>query len=240
MSKIYFVTGTDTEVGKTFVTSSLLRAFRRQGLSCKAMKPIASGCDEASGQLRNGDAMALMHHASVKLEYETVNPNAFAPAIAPHIAAQESGQAITVQGLVEQTHLFMQHECDISLIEGAGGWLVPLNDKESFEDYVKALSLPVILVVSIRLGCINHALLSARAIRQAGLSLAGWVANISVPDGERVKENIDSIANWMEAPLLATIPYIHPTKSDPNMDGRIEAAAAYFSSDCLQTLLSIE
>jgi dethiobiotin synthetase len=215
MTKSYFVTGTDTEVGKTFVSAAILNACKRAGYSCSAMKPIASGCEWKDGELRNADALTLMEQATVAIPYKEVNPFAFEPAIAPHIAAAQAKQQIALPDLLTHTKKFMSYEADLKLIEGAGGWRVPLSEESDFSDYAKALGLPVLLVVSIRLGCINHALLSAESIRAKGLVVAGWFANrVSAgAEGENeaqkevTQQNIDSIAERIEAPLLATLPY---------------------------------
>lgn len=237
MNKAFFVTGTDTEVGKTFVSCALLKAFERESYSTVAMKPIASGCERVAGELRNEDALALMQYASQTLSYQEVNPYAFEAAIAPHIAAWESQQHIEFDKLVQLTQDFLQHKADIKLIEGAGGWYVPLNKHETLEDYVRALSIPVILVVSIRLGCINHALLSARAIRAAGLKLVGWVANVSQGKSQRVTENIDSIKNRIEAPLLAEIDFLPESTQDKQAS--IDKASQCFSKQTIKTLSSV-
>lgn len=241
MNKAFFVTGTDTEVGKTFVSCALLKAFERESCSSVAMKPIASGCELIAGELRNDDALALMEYATQKLPYQEVNPYAFEQAIAPHIAAQESLQPIELKKLVKLTQDFLKHKADIKLIEGAGGWLVPLNAQDTLEDYVKALDVPVILVVSIRLGCINHALLSARTIRAAGLQLAGWVANVSQDnfnqnDNQRVAENIDSIKKMIDAPLLAGIDFI--PEATPDKQAGIDKASRCFSKQTIDALTS--
>lgn len=234
MNKAFFVTGTDTEVGKTFVSCALLKAFERESCSSVAMKPIASGCELIAGELRNDDALALMQYATQKLAYQEVNPYAFEPAIAPHIAAQESSQPIELNQLVKMTQDFLRHKADIKLIEGAGGWLVPLNEQDTLADYVKVLDIPVILVVSIRLGCINHALLSARAIRAAGLQLAGWVANVSGGNGQKVAENIGSIKNMIDAPLLAKIDFIAESTQDKQTG--IDKASRCFSKQSIELL----
>lgn len=218
MSQTFFITGTSTEVGKTFVSCAILAALEKLGKSTSAMKPIASGCDWQGKQLRNADALALQHYASQKIAYDIINPYAFEPAIAPHIAAQQAGVEIKVEDLLVKTREFLRTDAEISLIEGAGGWRVPLNEKEDLSDYVKGLNVPVILVVSVSLGCINHALLSVESIEAKGLKLAAWVANISPHAGNNPnQENIESIAKRIKAPLLASIPFFHGENQHQNI-----------------------
>jgi dethiobiotin synthetase len=178
-SKILYVTGTDTDVGKTIISAALLKAFNVLSYSTVAMKPIASGCEKVNGKLFNKDALLLQSNASIDLDYDIVNPIALEPAIAPHIAAQEVALGVSVELLTNHAQKIMKKNADIMLVEGAGGWLVPLNKNETLADFAKAINASVILVVAIRLGCINHALLSVKAIEQQGLKLAGWVANLS-------------------------------------------------------------
>ncbi|MDX5298861.1 MAG: dethiobiotin synthase [Gammaproteobacteria bacterium] len=173
----FFVAGTDTGVGKTTVTAALLEAGRARGLRTLAMKPVASGCDETPEGLRNEDALILQAAMTESLSYAQINPFALAPAIAPHVAAERAGVNLNAQRIIGFCRGLLMHPGDLLLIEGAGGWRVPLNARESLSAVPKALGLPVILVVGLRLGCINHALLTAEAIYRDGLRLAGWVAN---------------------------------------------------------------
>ncbi len=202
----YFITGTDTEVGKTYVSCALLRAFSQQGLRVAAMKPIASDCTQTLQGLRNDDALQLMENSDVKLPYDTVNPYCFEPAIAPHIAAEQVNQVIDLQHIRRNFDEITQ-QSELTIVEGAGGWLVPLDDQHSIADLALSLQLPVILVVGIRLGCINHALLSAAAIQTSGLKLAGWVANCVDPQSVCIEENIQSIQQRLQAPCLGELPY---------------------------------
>lgn len=175
---IFFVTGTDTEVGKTWVSCRLLERAREAGLSCYGLKPIAAGCEETPEGWRNDDALQLMAASSVTLPYELVNPVALKAPVAPHIAAQKEGKAITLSRLVGYVRgALSAHKADLILIEGAGGWRVPLNDREMLSGLASALELPVIQVVGMKLGCINHALLTAEAIEKDGLHYAGTMAN---------------------------------------------------------------
>ncbi|MFK3771762.1 dethiobiotin synthase [Pseudomonas sp. NPDC089406] len=206
MSQAYFIAGTDTDVGKTTIAAGLLRAARLQNLSTLAAKPVASGCVNTPKGLRNSDALALIDESSVKLAYEEVNPYAFEPAIAPHVAAREAGVALEVPVLLKAMQHVLDQQADFTLVEGAGGWRVPLSGHANLSDLAIALKLPVILVVGVRLGCINHALLSAEAIARDGLQLAGWVANIVDPRTSRLEENLASLAERLPAPCLGRVP----------------------------------
>lgn len=202
----FFVTGTDTEVGKTTVAAGLLHAARQAGLSTAAAKPVASGCEMTADGLRNGDALALLNECTLPMRYEQVNPFAFEPAIAPHLAAREAGIELTASALALPVRQMLALQADFSLVEGAGGWRVPLAGRESLSDLAVMLELPVILVVGIRLGCINHALLSSEAIERDGLRLAGWVANIVDPATSRLEENLGTLADRLQAPCLGRVP----------------------------------
>jgi dethiobiotin synthetase len=214
MSRAYFIAGTDTDVGKTTVAAGLLFAARQAGLSTVAGKPVASGSAVTPNGLRNADALALLAQCSVDLNYDEVNPFAFEPAIAPHLAAREAGVPLTVQELARPMRLLLARNADFTLIEGAGGWRVPLADQANLSDLAVALSLPVILVVGVRLGCINHALLTAEAIANDGLQLAGWVANIIDPKTSRLEENLATLAERLPAPCLGRIPRLKKTGAD--------------------------
>lgn len=175
---IFFVTGTDTEVGKTWVSCRLLERAREAGLSCYGLKPVAAGCEETSEGWRNDDALQLMAASSIELPYELVNPVALKAPVAPHIAATQEGKNITLARLVGYVRGALNaHPADLILIEGAGGWRVPLNDREMLSALAIELDVPVIQVVGMKLGCINHALLTAEAIKKDGLRYAGTMAN---------------------------------------------------------------
>lgn len=206
MAAAFFVTGTDTEVGKTTIAAGLLHAARRAGLSTAAAKPVASGCEMTAGGLRNSDALALLAECTLPMRYEQVNPFAFEPAIAPHLAAREAGVELSVERLAEPVRRMLALQADFSLVEGAGGWRVPLAGRENLSDLVLLLGLPVILVVGVRLGCINHALLSAEAIERDGLRLTGWVANIVDPATSRLDENLATLGERLAAPCLGRVP----------------------------------
>ncbi|MGA6098220.1 dethiobiotin synthase [Stutzerimonas marianensis] len=206
MARAFFITGTDTEVGKTTIAAGLLHAARLAGLSTAAVKPVASGCDVTAEGLRNSDALALLGECTLPLRYEEVNPLAFEPAIAPHLAAREVGSELTVTALASPVRRVLASGAAFTVVEGAGGWRVPLAGRETLADLAINLKLPVILVVGVRLGCINHALLSAEAIERDGLVLAGWVANIVDPATSRLQENLATLAERLPAPCLGQVP----------------------------------
>lgn len=206
MGAAFFVTGTDTEIGKTTIACGLLQAARNAGLSTAAAKPVASGCERTAKGLRNSDALGLLAGCSLPLRYEEVNPFAFEPAIAPHLAAREAGVQLDVEALAGPVNAVLARNADFTLVEGAGGWRVPLAGGENLSDLAVRLGLPVILVVGVRLGCINHAVLSAEAIQRDGLVLAGWVANIVDPATSRLEENLATLVERLPAPCLGRVP----------------------------------
>ena len=200
MTSRFFITGTDTGVGKTYVSCQLLNQYKAQ--KTIALKPLASGCTRTTEGLRNEDALLLQAAATVKLDYAEVNPFAFEPAIAPHIAADLYSEKLSAKKMAEACLPAFHHPADLYLIEGAGGWQVPLNADETWPDFVKLIDASVILVVGMRLGCINHALLSVQSIQQSGCHLAGWVANCLPPDMPFLQENIAYLTKKIAAPLL--------------------------------------
>lgn len=209
----YFVTGTDTDAGKTLATSALLYAARAQGLGTLGLKPVASGSDATPDGLRNRDALALQAQSAPSVSYATVNPWAFAPAIAPHLAASEAGDPLSLDALVNTLSTTLeQHPRALTLIEGAGGWRVPLNAHEDFCDIPRAMNLPVILVVGLKLGCLNHARLTAEAVVADGLPLAGWIGSVVDPafaaDPTRYAANLAVLEHRLPAPCLGTLPFL--------------------------------
>ncbi|QTS83922.1 dethiobiotin synthase [Coxiella endosymbiont of Amblyomma nuttalli] len=202
----FFITGTDTGIGKTYVSVALLRKFNNEGFSTFGMKPIASGCHRINHKLYNKDALALQKVSSIKKAYEYINPFAFEAPIAPHIASQLNNQSVEKHKVVDIINRTFRIPADVFVIEGVGGWFVPLNEKELMSDVVKLLNIPVILVVGIRLGCLNHALLTVAAIRQAKIPLVGWVANCLQPDMSVLAENIETLKNQIRASCLAVLP----------------------------------
>ncbi|MBL4851517.1 MAG: dethiobiotin synthase [Gammaproteobacteria bacterium] len=215
MSKGFFVTGTDTGIGKTTISLGLIAALQNVGYKVCAMKPIASGCEIINGELRNDDALQLIKACKQDLNYKQINPYAFKPAIAPHIAAEQAGIEIDITIICKLANKHKANN-DYTIIEGAGGWQVPLNKTETVENLAIALNLPVILVVGLRLGCINHALLTRKAIQDSGLVLAGWVANHYNKNIHNAKEIINAINQHIKSPHIATIGYMENVA--PNLD----------------------
>jgi dethiobiotin synthetase len=213
MSGGWFVTGTDTGVGKTLVSRLLLEALNRAGHSAAGMKPVASGCHVTAAGLRSDDALELMQASNPAADYADVNPYPLVSACAPHIAAREMGVAIQLEKILESFRR-LKRKSPWVVVEGVGGWRVPLGERLTMAEVARALDLPVILVVGLRLGCLNHALLTAEAIRRADIPLAGWVANRIDPAMTHVPENIATLAQEIAAPLLAQIPYQSAAKPD--------------------------
>lgn len=227
-NKTFFVTGTDTDAGKTFISAALLHKANSEGLRTLALKPVASGCEQVDGELRNSDALILQQAMSESLEYEQINPYAFEAAIAPHIAAQQLGVSLNASRIAGfcRGALFTAH--DFSIIEGAGGWRVPLNDREDYSKLAKELNLPVILVVGLRLGCINHAMLSIEAIKADGLQIAGWVANHVDVNMSCMEENLATLQSRIAAPYLGFV---------PNLAGQENARQV--ASECLSLPVTV-
>jgi dethiobiotin synthetase len=201
----YFITGTDTGVGKTAVTLGLMAHLQAQGETVAAMKPVASGCERAAAGLVNNDALQLQQQSSVELPYALINPYAFGPPIAPHIAASLAGVTIssnTIRSAFEE----IAGKADCVLVEGVGGWQVPLNADETLADLARNLGLDVILVVGIRLGCLNHALLTAESIVSSGCIPAGWVANRLPPGADYTAENINTLKSRLSFRFLGEVP----------------------------------
>lgn len=207
MSIKLFIAGTDTGVGKSFVAAGLLRGLAQRNFAVIGMKPLATGGISHGDQLVNTDALMLMHSASIKLRYEQINPLLFEPAIAPHIAAEQQNQLLSAADLYSRCRFALNYPADVCLIEGVGGWLTPLNEQETMADFVKLTGSQVILVVAMRLGCLNHALLTATAIQQSGLSLLGWVANCLDPYMACLEQNMVTLKKRIDAPLLGIVPY---------------------------------
>lgn len=212
MAKAYFVTGTDTGVGKTTVTCALLAAAKANGLTTLALKPVAAGCEETPDGLRNSDALALQADMTVSLSYSEINPVALPAALSPHLAAAAAGRRLTLAQIAGFSRGGMMHKADLKLVEGAGGWRVPISDRELMSGLPKQLGIPVILVVGMRLGCINHAVLTAEAILKDGVRLAGWVANVVDPDMEALEGNLQTLKAMLPAPCLGVLPW-SPGKS---------------------------
>lgn len=206
MNRAYFITGTDTEIGKTHSAVRLIERWRGEGLRVAAMKPVASGCTlGANGELVNDDVERLIA-ASGQTDRDAMNPYRFAPPISPHLAARQAGVSIDL-ALLRQRFAALQADADIVVVEGAGGWYAPLSDTLSMADLARALAIPVLLVVGVRLGCINHARLSAEAIRASGLTLAGWIANQPVADVSCRDEVMATLTATLGAPPWLDIAY---------------------------------
>ncbi len=204
----FFVTGTDTDAGKTVVSAGLLAAANARGLITAAIKPVAAGCETTPDGLRNADALLLQRTASLDLDYDEVNPVAFEPAIAPHLAAAQAGRRLSVAQLAGFCRAALMRRADLTLLEGAGGWRVPLGPTSFLSELPRELGLPVILVVGMRLGCLNHALLTAEAIARDGLQLAGWVANRIDPAMSCYDENVATLRALFRAPCLGEVPHL--------------------------------
>ena len=202
--KRWFITGTDTEIGKTRVASALIRQLVAEGHRVAGMKPVASGCENTHAGLRNDDALSLMAASNVTLPYETVNPFAYEPAIAPHIAAREAGRSIDISRI---SGLAKTIEADYLIIEGVGGWCVPLGDNIMLAELAKATADEVIIVVGMRLGCINHGLLTSAQVERDGLKLKGWVANHVDPGMHVQSENVATLHTLMPCPFLGASPW---------------------------------
>lgn len=205
-----FITGTDTGVGKTHVAASLIQQYNNEGYQTFGIKPIASGCSlNAEGQLVNDDALILQKMASIKRPYNIVNPLAFKEPIAPHLAANIAGVQLSVSSVVEAISQSIQSDADVNIIEGVGGWSVPLNDYELVSEVVKALEIPTILVVGIKLGCLNHAILTAKSIEKMGVPFVGWIANCIDPETLVADELVETLKKWLPGPLLGVVPHGH-------------------------------
>ena len=203
MKQAFFVTGTDTEVGKTHVTCALLHATRRQGRTTVGMKPIAAGVGDDG---HNEDVTRLLAAGSITPPRDWVNSFLYDPFIAPHIAARMAGRPIEIP-VIQQAFERLQALAEVVWVEGVGGFRVPLDERHDTADLARMLALPVVLVVGMRLGCINHALLTAEAIARRELTLAGWVANRIDPGMDCFEANLDTLRAWLNAPLLGVVPY---------------------------------
>ncbi len=212
MNKGYFITGTDTGVGKTHFSVGLVHALRAQGKTVAVMKPIASGGNYDSGELRNDDAQQLLDASGLDIPYELVNPYVFEAPVAPHLAAAENNIEISLPYILD-AYQQLAAKADVVVVEGAGGWQVPLAagtekfQQHSMADLAQQLKLPVIIVVGMRLGCLNHALLTVQAIKNTRLKFYGWVANTLEDEMLRYSENINTLKTLIDEPLVAEIPF---------------------------------
>ncbi|MBA2628977.1 MAG: dethiobiotin synthase [Rickettsiaceae bacterium] len=204
-----FITGTDTNVGKTHISVCLLEEFNKIGLATLGMKPLASGCRTENDMLINQDAVDLMKASSVKVGYHRVNPFSFEQAIAPHIAAKQENYLLTKKKIKLAILRMLKIPSDVTIIEGVGGWHTPINEHELMSDVINSMKLPVILVVGLKLGCLNHSILTALAIKEAKLPFIGWIGNYIDPNMQARRENIDSLKSLLMAPCLGIVPYGH-------------------------------
>jgi dethiobiotin synthetase len=205
-----FVTGTDTGVGKTVVACALVRGLASLGLKVAVMKPVASGSERTANGLRNADALALADAANVPLTYEEMNPYCFEPPISPHIAANDAGIVVDTDVIRRG---FNAIPADWVVVEGAGGWLAPISERQTMADLAWALGIPALMVVGVKLGCLNHAQLTQLAIEARGVSFAGWIANELDPSMARAQENLAALERLLGEPPLAHVPYSQETSS---------------------------
>ena len=213
----FYVTGTDTGIGKTFSSCALLHTLRGLGLRAAGMKPVASGCTRIGGAWRNEDALALQAAGEPGIAYADINPFALEHPLAPELAARDAGIEVTLPPILN-AHARLSTQADALVVEGVGGWAAPLSATLMQADLVRALQLPVVLVVGLRLGCLNHALLSARAIVDDGMHLAGWIGSHVDPAMARVEDNIAMLRERLPAPCWGVLP--HAPGRDPMLLAR--------------------
>jgi len=217
MTKGFFITGTDTDAGKTRVALGLINKLNAMGYTTTVMKPLSAGCDSTQEGLRNDDAVQLIQQASVKPTYDNVNPYAFRPAIAPHLAAEKENIEIDLSR-IKKIFDDLSTQADYIVVEGAGGWKVPVNKQQTMADLARVLALPVILVTGMRLGCLNHALLTVESIQHAGIPIAGWIANTLSANFAELDENIRTLKEHLDIPFLGAVPYME--ECDPQQTGQ--------------------
>lgn len=220
-----FITGTDTGVGKTWFTVTLMEALKKQGHQVAGMKPIASGAKLNDGRLINEDAMLIMHHCSEATNYELINPVVFELPVAPHIAASQKNEIIDLDQIIASYDQLASNSGSV-IVEGIGGWRVPITGKTSLVDLVRVLDLPVIMVVGLRPGCINHAILTAEAIRADGVILRGWVSNQLEKDYLFKRETIDTLKERLACPHIADLAYMNDFEPDKMLE-RIDLSSIW-------------
>ncbi|UAB69302.1 ATP-dependent dethiobiotin synthetase BioD [Vibrio sp. SCSIO 43132] len=223
MLNAFFIAGTDTEVGKTVASKAILQALNDKGFSTIGYKPIASGCELTEQGKRNSDALHLQEACSLDVSYDDVNPFPMMIPASPHIAAKRDGMEIDYHVLSEKLSQHKQ-KADVVLVEGAGGWRVPVSDSDCLSTWVKKEKLPVVLVVGIKLGCLSHAMLTAEVIKNDGLELVGWVGNRINPGTEHYAEIIKMLEDKIPAPKLGEIPYV-PSAKSKNIGKYIDVSA---------------
>ena len=228
----FYVTGTDTGIGKTHSSAALLHALRARGLRAVGMKPVASGCDRMDGEWKNADALALIEASDPRPVYADCNPFALPLPLAPELAARDAGVDIALPPLLA-AHARLAASADAVVVEGVGGWAAPLSASLMQVDLVRAFDLPVVLVVGMRLGCLNHALLSARAIAADGCRMVGWIANAVDPAMECVEDNIAMLRERLPAPCWGVLPFDPSADADPQAAARhLHIPATLFPSPC--------
>ncbi len=205
--KSFFITGTDTDSGKTYVTCQLLKFLKAKHYQVEALKPVASGCIYQNGLLQSGDAMALAEHSELSLD--DINPWSFPEPVSPHIAAEKAGIELRVEELSDYCHMDRWQQLDVLLVEGAGGIAVPLNSKNSWVDFLKYRPFPSIIVVGIKLGCINHAILTESMLLQHHLPVAGWIANFGTQSNqlELAEKTLETLKNQLSSPMLGRVDF---------------------------------
>lgn len=226
MSNYFFVTGTDTECGKTYVSCQLLNLFNQQGIANYAIKPVAAGVDE---QGLNEDALLLQQYAQANHSYSQVNPFCFDAPVSPHIAHQWQGASFDIAELKSHIEHMAKTNDGIGLIEGAGGLCVPLDNQHTWVDFLKMLPCPVIVVVGMKLGCLNHTFLTHAHLREQGIEILGWIANQIDPDMLAYQENLDTLKSQLTSPMLGEVKYNSPLEPTPDFLAMIQN---YVPSHC--------
>ncbi len=224
-SQPWFITGTDTDVGKSLICAALMHRLAQAGQKVIGYKPVAAGCIQTADGLRNEDALLLQHFCSLPLAYGDVNPVAFNAPVAPHLAAARSGMPLSLPRLSQGLDKLARLGADRLLVEGAGGWRLPLGQGQYLSDLPREKHMGVILVVGMKLGCLNHALLTQQAILADGLNLIGWVANHIDPDMALQPDNLDYLTHALDAPCLGSVPFIN----EDNLIQRAQRASAYLT-----------
>lgn len=215
LAKSFFVTGTDTGIGKTTVTKMLISEFKKKGFITIGCKPFACGFNEAGD---NEDVLTYEMINSIKLERKIINPLSFALPASPNIAAKMENKYISAKSLADQVRNLHELRVDYIFYEGVGGWKVPLNSEETMIDFARYLSCPLILVIGIRVGCLNHALLTWESISKEKIKVAGWIANIVDPQTPQIAEHISTIKHWISAPYLGTLSYQEGLQQDHSLN----------------------
>ncbi len=207
-SKAFFIAGTDTGVGKTHVAAAILHQANKQNLRSLGLKPVAAGGITVDGKVQNEDALLLQQHASIELSYQEVCPVTLSDPVSPHIAAENEKRQLNVERIAGFCRGALMKPHDIAVVEGAGGWRVPISPRATMADIARTLNLPVILVVGLRLGCLNHTFLTVEAIMRDGLTIAGWVTTCLDPNMLEIEKNIETLDKRLSFPCLGHIPYL--------------------------------